>query len=1360
MKSREKSFKTFKQLINIEDEKVNFIERNELKQQLDNWYSNWTKHQKAFAVIGEEGDGKTWGVARWLSQQIQELDTCPGVIFLTSTQADTNQLESLFSKAIQLNLNNLTIKDCQEHIEQWIEKSNSNTPLFLLVIDGINERNDFQWWGELLDALSNSPWRDKVATIITCRQEYWKQNSGYLGSFNKKDFYQLSPYNEDELKEALKYNNLSRSELSDDLLPLITRPRYFDLVVKYKEQILESGDVTIPRLIFEDWKDRLGRKRVIKLEDEGFQSIIISLTKDTVTKKKEKFNRQEIESKLSFVSNKLEIFEELRTGGILQGKRGSYKVDPKFLSYGLGLLLLDEISDVENKSIEQLEEDIASWLEPHAEIDIKGEICHFASLIALEDPNVSLNVKAVLLLSWINSQNPRKDIDSDFIKYLPVDPAAYIDLAEIVWSDPRDNSWAQEFLMRAFLQGLDNQKVLDKLIPALQEWLSLVQLNGASNQRKASSKEKVCQEINEHVEQELEHNREFSFCGYSLIANANEYTMRLGRVALCLISHPHLPRKQFVSAIAKGFLAEAIIDYASKYDLFKLVFRYASESLWDEVHSEAQKLIKSENKVAYQAAYRLLSSEGSQQAYELRQTLPDNLFTPNEFQKQHLKDPCISWFQWTKEQCQLCIQRTDLDSHWIAERIQPYSIDPNFKVPDNLGNRLESLTQKINIDSAWSSFHKDSDDHNFERYEPALCAYAPQAIADLVKSIIRSIVTRSEVGVRQLSFHVWENYLILGENEKIAIYQAWQKFEIESNIQENLEQIAAARLFRIVLELLEPEKQLDYLLKRPEIASSWLYFERSFKSLEDPKPVLLKLNVANDQISIQRILWFLSTYQNKLNTEDIYKYIYPHLKCEDSFIRSLVFKILYQTEDSTIIQTIIDSSWQWDIKHHDLETHWGNLLFCKYGQKLSFATLKDRVHPAYLGLAIRFRGMDSEEIDQYAKYIDLLLRQIHKIAPELPPNFPDIELRITEEENYIELDGIGLPNSSFDSTEKFTSSNYTWGGLDVNELDKPFILNFENRDKNRKESNKIIDKILNEQKEKGNCFFVNKIPKDVLSEVIKQNPNLVETWLKALQTENSKSEKIIHISRVFYEVLCCVLLEQSHPKAIDLYDCLNTVNSKIIIINSKNNIRYLKYCLFRASPNNTIKQKWQEQFINCHSDIELMELVAAAQQGKGTSWIKSYVTENLESQSNLDFSRAVCILGFLEEDSTLNLLTKLSSNQPNTWRKELVDLSIKRWQRNSWAKHWFSEFLNQSDRILAWSNFRLFLHCADSRFWLWKEQIVNEASSNDFYQSRLCFLEDNIDTIENSIKKNQNNKNIKKSFLGLEIAHRQAFPFM
>nr|MDJ0681385.1 hypothetical protein [Xenococcaceae cyanobacterium MO_167.B52] len=939
----------------------------------------------------------------------------------------------------------------------------------------------------------------------------------------------------------------------------------------------------------------------------------------------------------------------------------------------------------------------------------------------------------------------------------PIDPNVYVELAETVWSDPRDNSWAQELLMQSFIKWLNNQKVLDKLIPSLKQWLGLVQLHGSSSQRQAYGENKVRQEINNRVGKELVAREEFSFCGYDLIPTLNDYRMRLTRVALNIISHfPSI--KQFIPAISKLSLAEAIINYPSKYDVLQLIFLTASESLWDEVNLEAEKLIGYKNKVAYQAAYRLLSLEASKKAYELRQTLPDNLFTIEKLSVRHKEERHIVFHQWTQKQVQEYLPRDNIPLHLIAEKLQPHSINPDFEIPNNLEDKFTPLIEKININSIWSSYYKDTDDSNFERYEPALCAYAPNTIAGLVKSIMNTIASRSNIGIRQLSFHIWEHYLILDKSERDSIIQAWQKFETESNIQENLEQIAGARLFRVVLESLEAEEQLDYLLKRPISASDSLDFERSFKSLNDTQIALSKLEKLSEQTSLSRILWFLLKSHDKLETKDIEQYICPLLKHESSFIRSLAIKMLYFTENRAIIKNFINSPWKLKNEYHDLEIHWESLLLCKYGQELSFDKLKTRLNSAYLGIAIKFRGIESEEIDRYANYLDLKLQQIQNTIPELPPNFPTIEIKICDDNDLTDFDLFDLADKYFNFSKNFISKNSTWGGMDLDSLQRTSILTFEDRDNHRKEVSIILRNTVEEQNFQGNCFFVNKIPKNVLLEVIRQNPDLIEKWLGYI--ENDPSQKLAHICRVFYENLCAVLIVNCHEQAIDLYKILKKIESKIVLLDAKTRIRYLEYYLFQAPPSNTVKQQWLEKLENCRSDLEIMELIIAIQQGKRTSWLKSYIEEKLDSSAPFDFSRAVCLLGFLETQYAFDKLTELAKNEPHTWRKKLVDRYISHWQRNSWAKYWFQKFFNELNNIQAWRSFRLFLKAADGRFWSWKDENIKKCLQHDFYQLRLTFLDDNIETIKKSIKRNKKDQKLEEIFLGCKILPRQISLFM
>ena len=207
------------------------------------------------------------------------------------------------------------------------------------------------------------------------------------------------------------------------------------MTVKYYKEISESGDVTIARLIYEDWKDRYNRK-IISLNDDGFNELIRELADKQL--KKIPLTSKNIEDSLPISNDKQEIFEDIKTGGILCKKNGKYKVEDKFLGYGLALLLVNSLQDkIDQEDInsdnllEYLKESIASWLEPNSGMDIKAKICQFAYLFALENKDIVLEIKISLLSAWINSQNPRLDSEYEFISYLPQDPESYICLAPI-----------------------------------------------------------------------------------------------------------------------------------------------------------------------------------------------------------------------------------------------------------------------------------------------------------------------------------------------------------------------------------------------------------------------------------------------------------------------------------------------------------------------------------------------------------------------------------------------------------------------------------------------------------------------------------------------------------------------------------------------------------------------------------------------------------------------------------------------------------------------------------------------------------------------------------------------------------------
>ena len=96
LKSENESRIEFGQTLNVSDQRINFVRRSEAFQELDSWIKNWPEFPAQKVFLGEEGCGKTWCVASWLSEKIRTESDFPPVIFLSSERVSSDVPIELF----------------------------------------------------------------------------------------------------------------------------------------------------------------------------------------------------------------------------------------------------------------------------------------------------------------------------------------------------------------------------------------------------------------------------------------------------------------------------------------------------------------------------------------------------------------------------------------------------------------------------------------------------------------------------------------------------------------------------------------------------------------------------------------------------------------------------------------------------------------------------------------------------------------------------------------------------------------------------------------------------------------------------------------------------------------------------------------------------------------------------------------------------------------------------------------------------------------------------------------------------------------------------------------------------------------
>lgn len=1354
--SQQISYARFGQTLVVAQEGLALVQRRRAWADFDRWFSTWQTHHRPLVVLGEEGDGKTWAIASWVYQLMQGQSEGPPVLFLTSSRITTNRPADLLTHEVAQHM------DIPEHIpiqiKDWfLEETPTEGPLFLLVLDGINESYTFGWWRVLLEQLQDAPWYHSCAIVITCRTGYWNEHISPLRHIHVSTTL-LEPYTDDELQHVLAAHQLRLSDILQELLPLARKPRYCDLLIRHRERLAHSGDITIARLIYEDWQDRLNRKSEFPISDQAFQEMLRKLA-SRYAQRTPAFQQSELIEALPFANS--QMIDELRTSGVFHEVQGRFRIREPHLCFALALLLVDQVIDAVIDG-HDVRETIAEWLEPHTAIDIKGQICEAAALRALHIESLPTDAKVALLQIWIMHQNANRTTATTIRAYFPVDPQSYFTLAEILWSTGIDTSRERRWLMHTFLYWMERS--FERFEPLwvfyMERWLGF-----------------VCRDTDPYHSNQTEEERlkyqqalirrigtiptvgEFSCAGYPFTAIEDDGLIRLGPAALALISHA--PRTPFIRALAIGCVADAMMGHSVRYDSLAWIIRTAQQPIADLVLYEATTLTATHVQAAQYAAYRLLSFIGTYETAQLQDTFPADLFPPNRWVEQHMQDPCTSGFTWRAQDCEQCLQRTDIPNHWLAKQLATFCVNPMLVVPNDLGIRLAPLAQTIDIASMCTVLAYTEADREFETYEAALCAYAPEALADVVRRLIRDFTNRQGMAVRQLSFVPQKHRLILTARESQIIYQTWARIVPFAHTgDDNLEE-AEEFIFPEVLAQLDAQAQLQHLIGRHEALHDWNIFWDYFKPLDLWEDAWKMLTAATSETSIRRILWFITAHSEHIPPHDIETYILPLLQHPNTLIRALALQCIFQASAENALLYVIQGEWCWNPALNFTENHWGSLILCLHGQNLSWELLQKRADPAYLGYAVHCRGNRPEEICAYAAFLDHLWHKIGTETPSIPSDFPPQYLEYSATETPITMNHRRSLVHEHGVTLSFHTQGTTWGGEsepDIQSFQQMMRADHSTYRQWQQMHYIHADTVINEQQVAGNWSFSRRFLLDGLDMVVEHYPELVATWVTNLTEGHADGVRRVQGGSTFYEVLCQALLRKHPESGLALYRYLQSIPLYVCTKNAQTGIHLLDYVLFEALPSTQVQHAWQHKLEQCTSDQAFLEVVLAAHTAQGGEWLWTYTLERLQVASPLAMIRAITLLGFIDRDASYDRLTALQAQVPETWLRDLVDTALRRWQSNTWAKHWFHQFLTHQDDVRAWAAFRLFLRCADRRFWLWKAHHIALVGQEHIGEKRMHFLRDNQDDIEKRLQKNE--KDFTKHFLGHPIKDGQLWPWM
>jgi hypothetical protein len=1344
----------FGQTLNVLDQRVPIVERLDIIAELDDWWAKWGEGRETAALLGDEGDGKSWAVARWLANKVSTDDAFPSVVFASSGQADSDQPLELVASLIARQLGSQGKEFWERRFRRWLARPVDSKPLLVIVIDGPNECREPKFWRSLLSCfMAGGDFAERIGLVVTCRTAFWDED--IVPSYLSTRRVLVGPYDDGEFARACQLRGLRLEDIDNSLLPLIRKPRYFDLASKHMRAMAESGDVTVPRLMYLDWKDRYDRKISLAVVPRDFEAFIMDLARASADQLEgvQGVSRQDVEESIGRGSQMV-VLQELRTSGVLLRQGSRYRVDPNHLNLGLGLVLADV---VERAVAEQGDPGVAieEWIQPYAGMDIMGPVLETSVLQALYlQDQYPASGRVALLDAWLGFHNAGRSLHQEFVGYLPIHPVAYLELAESVWSATSPRPSSERLIMEALLHWRDLRNLQRSFPEYFERWLGYVPRYGFPLDRGRGNRgEEIAREIEGRVGHELTTGF-VEYAGQTLSVTENDGLLRLGRVALVIISH--VSRVPYIQAVVKGCLAEALADYPGKYDLFAWVLRSSASNLLSRITQAVQQLSAWDLLPATQAAYRLLSYEGGTEAAELRKGFSPELF-PARALEEWEQDACRSPFAWTKGVCEECCERADLDLSYLVRRLKPFARDPALQITAGFRERLAQLTPAIQPESLWANQWQAAEDHLYDEIEPALCAFAPNILAELVRAVAMTAEGREGTALRMLSGELGAHRFLLGEREAAAVNRAWSRLSeyVEDWTEE--EQLTEAFLLKTSLHFMDAAHQLRALLSRRPDAMDLLAFEPSFKPICQWDEIRQVLQESPDAASARRVLWFLWVHP-ELVPPDLVPVLLSFIRHHDSVVRKAALRLLFDVAPDVAAAHLIEHDWRWSGSERDEEDHWGSLILCRY-LSLSYDRLRSRIPPSYLGYAVQLRGLQEHDVEAYAQDMDKIWQQIREYGPELPVDFPLSELTCDPERGIVEFQRIGLSMDALQRSIHMADPDAHWGGLGSvdEETLRDLFAPTAAIDRQRKLTD-VVMATIQQQLDRGNSWFGFAFGAEALEEVIKRSPGLLEAWLSAATPETAEGRRLLTLARSFYETLCTELMRLSPEQGLDLFRRLESVPGGIETQVSGAGLPLLRHVLFAIPETELTAKVWDEQLRACRSNHELMTLTVLAEGGSAGEWLRRQIEVDLQSDVLFDRARATALLGFVgaASEAERRLEGMLPDDGSKTWIRNVVAEALDSQRLQRWAAHWYRQYLAEEEPVASWAAFRVFLACVDNRFWSWRVNAEGEADV--LQEERLAFVEESRSTIKNAIRRNE--KGLGERFLAHKILDGQAWPWM
>ena len=1275
------------------------VKRKSVHDALNHWWRGPARDDAPAVVVGLEGIGKTWATLNWLVETKPEQ---PVILTIPSSSAAGNlgASDTDLKRFLAERLYTLTDVRSPDHwrrrLDHILSRPGNEGPALTVWFDGLNQQPSVSWLN-LLQVFQAGRFAGTIRVIVSTRQHHFENRlSIFNGLVEPAVQIEVGRYDAEpggELEQMLAYEGLRREDLRQDVLEMARTPRLFNLVVRFREQFGETGQITLHRILWEYGRETLGisfseedrrdwLKEIARQYRGGIREYSIRSLAETVNRPG--LTEQVVSAQLSDIIDGRFVKANLS---------GDLELEPAIVAHALAIELLKHLYKQTSPSFETLESELRQWLDPISGYDQTAEILRAAVSILIEQDRGAMPVTGVLLTAWLQAQNITDAHRQEIVELASRLPGALLDVVEN--SDTHDHESARHWAVKALCAiPKDDDDALELIVQRTRRWMGTVNRDIDSKRNRSDDQKKWRSDVL-----------------LKLIGTDAASTISVVGVPLDLVDWYPWFVKSTVPSILEGFPLHKVMptfeaaatalaagDHSGCWeglkwvcllnevdpeetaeglrDLSKKVLRRIPEA---GIHPDLQKRV----------AALLLRLTGWEQDDKAAALLNPDIGGGRNYERDYLSNPGRSLFTLERRHAQVVLQDSGLAVQSRVERVGELWLDPTFVPSDDFVSELRGLAANVKVEKLNRTTGSTVDDFNFEKLLPALARFAPDLLADLMRRKLRSLENCPAESRYWAAIASKGQYLLSGEAEAKAANTLRRKGRDNDSADEL---IATSRLLMIEIRNLPGRNQIE-ALKQADLTEILTDFVEVLKALtaEDVDSLIRQYDSATRK-ERHDLLKLLTMPQVEL-TENAWSWILRYTWNEDDDIATPAFMILNEVDTSRFGRQLLEDGWSWSANRHFYFNQCGTDSLIEASSCVAFEELAPRLAPWRLLEAARRRGEDPDEVKLAAAIFGTA------VTPDALDNLD------------LGADLVNLPT--------------------------------------QRRALETAASEINEARRKGVDLFPVELDWRDFKTILELAPEYVEQWFKSSSGGTAEFEHRMVLAAPLFLALCEALFVNDPDRgALVWHHLYNTTTTQVV---RRIQVGDLLRLAFRV-PDSPAVFDLRAEIVErkyFRSDPALFEFTLAASENNKTEWLNEVINRDAASPFVWRQKRATVLEGFRAHNS-LPAVEAWPDGELKTYNSRLKWMSARSRWIEACARHWWKSYLDASDPAKAYAAWVLFLRSADFRCRVWMREDIDAISeSDDFFKLKMAHLNLNNDDLNRALKKRA--MEFKKKFLYRKI---------